>query len=97
VQVHVELSLEEGRARGPAIVEAARKHGISLLIIGQKKQLVTLRLLMIWAAGGRPIGDTAEYCVQNAACMTLAVRRKCRKGGGYLITTKKLKDFWLLA
>ncbi|KAJ3697071.1 hypothetical protein LUZ61_000776 [Rhynchospora tenuis] len=96
-EVHVELSLVEGRERGPTIVEAARKQGISLLVIGQKKRSVTLQLLMIWAAGGKTVGDTAEYCVQNATCMALAVRRKSKKGGGYLITTKRLKDFWLLA
>ncbi|KAJ4790709.1 Adenine nucleotide alpha hydrolases-like superfamily protein [Rhynchospora pubera] len=96
-EVHVELLLVEGRERGPTIVDAARKQGISLLVIGQKKRSVALRLLMIWAAGGKTIGDTAEYCVQNATCMALAVRRKSKKGGGYLITTKRLKDFWLLA
>ncbi|KAJ4756267.1 Adenine nucleotide alpha hydrolases-like superfamily protein [Rhynchospora pubera] len=96
-EVHVELLLVEGRERGPTIVDAARKQGISLLVIGQKKRSVALRLLMIWDAGGKTIGDTAEYCVQNATCMALAVRRKSKKGGGYLITTKRLKDFWLLA
>ncbi|KAK6157814.1 hypothetical protein DH2020_012062 [Rehmannia glutinosa] len=39
----------------------------------------------------------AEYCVQNASCMAIAVRRKSKKVGGYLITTRRQKDFWLLA
>ncbi|KAF3338102.1 Universal stress protein family [Carex littledalei] len=98
-EVHVELSLVEGKERGPAIVEAAKRHGISLLVIGQKKRgSITLRLLKIWTAGGKSIaiGDAAEYCVKNAACMALAVRRKTNQGG-YLITTKRFKDFWLLA
>ncbi|XP_008785636.1 uncharacterized protein LOC103704214 [Phoenix dactylifera] len=95
-EVQVELSLVEGKERGPAIVEEARKQGASLLIMGQKKRSITWRLLMMWA--GNKIGSSiVEYCVQNASCMALAVRRKSRRGGGYLITTKRHKDFWLLA
>ena len=104
-QVRVELSLAEGKDRGPAIVEAARKQGVSLLVVGQKKRSVTWRLLSMWmasvkgAAGGSGGGgaSAADYCVQHAACMALAVRRKSRRGGGYLITTRRQRDFWLLA
>ncbi|XP_023526546.1 uncharacterized protein LOC111790014 [Cucurbita pepo subsp. pepo] len=42
-------------------------------------------------------GGAVEYCIQNASCMAIAVRRKSKKLGGYLITTKRQKDFWLLA
>ena len=102
-QVRVELSLAEGKDRGPAIVEAARKQGVSLLVVGQKKRSVTWRLLSMWmagvrgAAGGGGGASAADYCVQHAACMALAVRRKSRRGGGYLITTRRQRDFWLLA
>ena len=102
-QVRVELSLAEGKDRGPAIVEAARKQGVSLLVVGQKKRSVTWRLLSMWMAGvkgaasGRGGISAADYCVQHAACMALAVRRKSRRGGGYLITTRRQRDFWLLA
>ncbi|PUZ67207.1 hypothetical protein GQ55_3G416100 [Panicum hallii var. hallii] len=104
-EVRVELSLAEGKDRGPAIVEAARKQGVSLLVVGQKKRSVTWRLLSMWmagvkgAAGGSGGGgaSAADYCVQHAACMALAVRRKSRRGGGYLITTRRQRDFWLLA
>ena len=102
-QVCVELSLAEGgKDRGPAIVEAARKQGVSLLVVGQKKRSVTWRLLSMWIAGVKGGGgggytSAADYCVQHAACMALAVRRKSRRGGGYLITTRRQRDFWLLA
>ncbi|XP_068654306.1 universal stress protein PHOS32-like isoform X2 [Aristolochia californica] len=87
----------EGRKKGPTIVEEANKQGISLLVLGQrKKSTMTWRLLMTWARS-KIGGGTVEYCIQNAECMTVAVRRKSRKLGGYLITTKRHKDFWLLA
>ncbi|KAH7660625.1 Adenine nucleotide alpha hydrolases-like protein [Dioscorea alata] len=98
-EVHVELCLVEGKERGPTIVEEAKKQGVSLLVLGQKKRSVTWRLLMMWA-GGRVAGGgggVVEYCIQNASCMTLAVRKKSKRGGGYLITTRRHKDFWLLA
>lgn len=89
-----------GKDKGPAIVEAAKKQEAALLVVGQKKRSVTWRLMLMWAghrgaAGGG--GAVAEYCVQNATCMAIAVRRKSKKLGGYLITTKRQKDFWLLA
>uniref|UniRef100_A0A0D9XZK5 UspA domain-containing protein n=1 Tax=Leersia perrieri TaxID=77586 RepID=A0A0D9XZK5_9ORYZ len=97
-EVHVELLTVEGKERGPIIVEAVRKQGVSLLVMGQKKRSITWRLLVMWMTGGKGgSGSTVEYCVQNAACMTLAVRRKSRRGGGYLITTRRQRDFWLLA
>ncbi|KAL0772937.1 hypothetical protein Bca101_038088 [Brassica carinata] len=38
-----------------------------------------------------------KYCLENASCMTIAVKPKKRKHDGYLITTKHHKNFWLLA
>ncbi|KAK8933886.1 hypothetical protein KSP39_PZI015217 [Platanthera zijinensis] len=97
-EVAVELSMVAGKERGPAIVEEARKQGASLLVLGQKKRSMTWRLLMVWAGAGMATAGVVEYCVHNSSCMTLAVRRKGRRGGaGYLITTRKHKDFWLLA
>ncbi|KAJ8466958.1 hypothetical protein OPV22_029510 [Ensete ventricosum] len=95
-EVQVELCSVEGKERGPTIVEEAGKQGASLLVMGQRKRSTTWRLIMMWA-GNKVGGGTVDYCVQNATCMALAVRRKCRRGGGYLITTKRHKDFWLLA
>ncbi|XP_057777499.1 uncharacterized protein LOC130995984 [Salvia miltiorrhiza] len=99
-EVCVEVEVVEGKEKGPAIVEAARRQEAALLVVGQKKRSVTWRLMLTWA-GGRVVaaagGGVAEYCVQNASCMALAVRRKSKKVGGYLITTKRQKDFWLLA
>ncbi|KAK9934986.1 hypothetical protein M0R45_022105 [Rubus argutus] len=93
----VELGKKE---KGPTIVEEAKKQGVALLVLGQKKRSTTWRLLMMWAGSNRiggGGGGVVEYCIQNANCMAIAVRRKSKKVGGYLITTKRQKDFWLLA
>lgn len=67
--------MAEGKDRGPAIVEAARKQGVSLLVVGQKKRSVKWRLLSMWMAGvkgggggGGGCASVADYCVQHAAC-----------------------------
>ncbi|KAK6931362.1 UspA [Dillenia turbinata] len=95
-EVHVEIAVVEGKERGPIIVEEAKKQEVAMLVLGQKKKSMTWRLLMMWA-GNRVAGGVVEYCIQNASCMAIAVRRKSKKLGGYLITTKRHKDFWLLA
>ncbi|GMI90242.1 hypothetical protein like AT1G69080 [Hibiscus trionum] len=95
-EVEVEVAVVEGKEKGPAIVEEARKQGVALLVLGQKKKSMTWRLIMMWA-GNRIAVGAVEYCIQNATCMAVAVRRKSKKLGGYLITTKRHKDFWLLA
>ncbi|XP_073131257.1 uncharacterized protein [Henckelia pumila] len=96
-EVHIEVAVVEGREKGPTIVAEAKKQGVALMVLGQKKRSVTWRLMSMWAGKRIPAGGLAEYCVQNAGCMALAVRRKSKKLGGYLITTKRQKDFWLLA
>ncbi|GMJ04598.1 hypothetical protein like AT1G69080 [Hibiscus trionum] len=95
-EIEVEVAVVEGKEKGPTIVEEAKKQGAALLVLGQKKKSVTWRLVMMWA-GNRIAGGVVDYCIQNATCMAVAVRRKSRKLGGYLITTKRHKDFWLLA
>ncbi|KAI4386422.1 hypothetical protein MLD38_004354 [Melastoma candidum] len=97
-EVRVETAAVEGKEKGPMIVEEARRRGAELLVLGQKKSTsMSWRLLMMWT--GRRVGGigAVEYCIQNADCMAIAVRRKSKKLGGYMITTKRQKDFWLLA
>ncbi|KAH7528901.1 uncharacterized protein LOC107419131 [Ziziphus jujuba] len=95
--VKVEVALMEGKEKGSIIVEEAKRQKVSLLVLGQKrKQSIWLQLMKIWSRNRRR-KEVVEYCIQNASCMTIAVRRKSRKLGGYLITTKRHKNFWLLA
>lgn len=95
--MQVEIELLQGKEKGPIVVEAAKRTKVSLLVIGQKrKRSIWWSLRMMWTRRSKR-RDVADYCVQNAQCMTIAVRRKNKKFGGYLITTKRHKNFWLLA
>ncbi|KAG5062881.1 hypothetical protein JHK85_004064 [Glycine max] len=82
-EVQIEIAVIEGKEKGPKIVEEAKKQGVALLVLGQKKRSTTWRLLMMWA-GHRVTGGVVEYCIQNAHCMAIAVRRKSKKSGGFL-------------
>ncbi|MCL7049553.1 hypothetical protein MKW94_021336 [Papaver nudicaule] len=95
VQVEVEV-VEATKQKGPTIVQEAKKQGVSLLILGQRKRTITWRLLQLWRRK-RSHSGVVEYCIENANCMAIGVRRKSKKLGGYLITTQHHKDFWILA
>ncbi|XP_015079550.1 uncharacterized protein LOC107023381 [Solanum pennellii] len=94
--VQVEIVMQEGKEKGAVVVEEAKQHKASLLVLGQRKRSIMWRLLRIWTRK-RSRSRVVEYCIQKANCMTIAVRRKSSKYGGYLITTKRHKNFWLLA
>ncbi|KAI3915334.1 hypothetical protein MKX01_035593 [Papaver californicum] len=96
VQVEVEV-VEAAKQNGPAIVQEAKKQGVSLLILGQRKRTITWRLLQLWRRKRSSSSEVVEYCIENANCMAIGVRRKSKKLGGYLITTQHQKDFWILA
>ncbi|KAG7589470.1 UspA [Arabidopsis suecica] len=98
-EVKTEVVVVKGDEKGPTIVKEAREREASLLVLGQKKQHATWRLLMVWASQSRPVTkhDFVEYCINNSPCMAIAVRKRGKKLGGYTLTTKRHKDFWLLA
>eukprot|EP01018_Ginkgo_biloba_P019423 Gb_16580 [translate_table: standard] len=84
-----------GKEKGTTIVYEAKKLSVSLLVLGQLKKTLLWRL---WGGGKkRREGEVVEYCIQNLECMTLAMRKRSNRLGGYLITTKHHKNFWLLA
>ncbi|KAL5748997.1 hypothetical protein ACOSQ2_026294 [Xanthoceras sorbifolium] len=96
--VEVELVMVEGKEKGEIIVKEAKKHKVSLLVLGQRKKSIVWRFMMRrWSSKKKAVEGIVDYCIQNSSCMTIAVRRKSTQIGGYLITTKRHKNFWLLA
>jgi len=96
-QVQVEGVELTGKEKGPVIVDQAKKQKVTLLVLGHRRRPIAWRLLHRWFGRKRSSQSIVDYCIQNADCMTVAVRRKSRRLGGYLITTKRHKNFWLLA
>jgi K+-sensing histidine kinase KdpD len=99
VQVRMEVCVVEAEERAPAVVEAARRHGASLLVLGQRRR--ARWSLGLWPAAKRQCGrmrrriSMVEHCIAHAPCEALGVRR--RSSGGYFVSSKHHKDFWLLA
>ncbi|KAK7330267.1 hypothetical protein VNO77_24456 [Canavalia gladiata] len=94
--VQVNVVMVEREEKGAAIVEEAKLQRVSLLVVGQRKRSMLWCLMRRWVRKGTRTG-VVQYCIHNSPCMTIAVRRKNKKLGGYLITTKRHKNFWLLA
>ncbi|CAN8300284.1 unnamed protein product [Cochlearia groenlandica] len=98
IEVEIRRLEEKDNDKGAKIVEESKKQQVSLLVVGQDKKPPVWRLLKRWAwKRRRGHGGVLKYCLENASCMTIAVKPKNRKLGGYLITTKRHKNFWLLA
>ncbi|XP_010523500.2 PREDICTED: universal stress protein PHOS32-like [Tarenaya hassleriana] len=89
----VEAAAEE---KGKTIVEETKKQGVGVLVMGQRKRQSRWRVIWRWRGTKNGNGGIVEHCIHNTECMAIAVRKKSNNGG-YLITTKRHKDFWLLA
>ncbi|CAA7053616.1 unnamed protein product [Microthlaspi erraticum] len=70
-ELKTEMVVVEGDEKAPTIVKEARERGATLLVLGQKKQHATWRLLMIWTSQARPMNkhNVVEYCINNSPCM----------------------------
>ncbi|CAA7032794.1 unnamed protein product [Microthlaspi erraticum] len=98
--IEVEIRRLEGKdkEKGEKIVEEAKEQQVSLLVVGEEKKPPVWRLMKRWGwKKRRGRAGVLKYCLEKASCMTIAVKPKNRKLGGYLITTKRHKNFWLLA
>ncbi|KAF8089860.1 hypothetical protein N665_0495s0009 [Sinapis alba] len=98
--IEVEIRRLEGKEkeRGEKIVEEAKEQQVTLLVVGEEKKPPVWRVVKRWGwKKRRGRAGVLKYCLEKASCMTIAVKPKNRKLGGYLITTKRHKNFWLLA
>ncbi|KAL5704332.1 hypothetical protein ACHQM5_022775 [Ranunculus cassubicifolius] len=74
------------------VMSQVKKLEVSVLVLGQRKPLSFLNCLC-----GNFKEDFVDQCIKNAECLTLGVRKQSRGMGGYLISSRWQKDFWLLA
>ncbi|GMH21840.1 hypothetical protein Nepgr_023683 [Nepenthes gracilis] len=91
-----EVEVEALVIQGPklaTVLSQVKKLEVSVLVLGQKKpSAITNCLFGISSTEG-----FEEQCINSAECLTVGLRRQSKGMGGYLISTRWQKNFWLLA
>ncbi|KAE8683478.1 NADPH-dependent diflavin oxidoreductase 1-like isoform X1 [Hibiscus syriacus] len=93
-----QVEVETVAIQGPklsTVMSLVKKLGVSVLVLGQKSQSPFLTCL----CGKSNNEEFVEQCITNIDrnCLTIGVRKQSNGVGGYLITTRWLNNFWLLA
>ncbi|KAK4276741.1 hypothetical protein QN277_014854 [Acacia crassicarpa] len=91
-EVEVEALVVEG-PKLSTVTSQVKKLEVSVLVLGQKKP----SLLSNCLCGNSSAEEFVEHCIHNVECLTIGVRKRSQGTGGYLISTKWQKNFWLLA
>ncbi|KAI4375133.1 hypothetical protein MLD38_013039 [Melastoma candidum] len=91
-EVEVEALVIQG-PRMTTVMSQVKKLEVSVLVLGQKRR----SKLIHWLCIGGGWEEFVEECIEGADCLTIGVRKRSRGLGGYLITTRWHKNFWLLA
>ncbi|KAG6520343.1 hypothetical protein ZIOFF_017392 [Zingiber officinale] len=73
------------------VLSQVRKLEASVLVLSQSKPSLCCCLFNTSSE------DFVEQCIDEAQCLTLAVRKQSMGVGGYLVSTKWQNNFWLLA
>ncbi|XP_042513849.1 uncharacterized protein LOC122088598 [Macadamia integrifolia] len=99
VKVHIERVEIDGKDKAFTILMKTRMLSIDILAIGQRRSLSNA-ILGYRLSGGSTKGtkgiDTAEYLIEHSKCTCVGVQKK-GQNGGYLLNSKKHRNFWLLA
>ncbi|KAG6517358.1 hypothetical protein ZIOFF_020743 [Zingiber officinale] len=89
-RVEVEALVMEG-PKLETVLSQVRKLEASVLVLSQSKPSLCCCLFNTSSE------DFVEQCIDEAQCLTLAVRKQSMGVGGYLVSTKWQNNFWLLA
>ncbi|KAL9245548.1 hypothetical protein vseg_019187 [Gypsophila vaccaria] len=91
-----EVEVEAVVVQGPklaTVLSQVKKLEVSVLVLGQKKHSPLLSCF--WGMSNSE--EFVEQCINNAECLTIGVKKQSKGMGGYLISTRWQKNFWLLA
>ncbi|GFY85346.1 adenine nucleotide alpha hydrolases-like superfamily protein [Actinidia rufa] len=91
-----EVEVEALVIQGPklaTVVGQVKKLEVSVLVLGQKKPSALFNCL----CGSSSTEEFVEQCINGVECLTIGVRKQSKGIGGYLISTRWQKNFWLLA
>jgi hypothetical protein len=89
-----EVEVEALVIQGPklsTILSQVKKLEVSVLVLSQYKPSP----FSCWINSSKE--EIVEECINRAECLTLAVRKQSKGIGGYLVSTRWQKNFWLLA
>ncbi|KAJ3707717.1 hypothetical protein LUZ61_011422 [Rhynchospora tenuis] len=89
-----EVEVEALVIQGPklaTILSQVKKLEVSVLVLRQYKPSP----FCCWINSSKE--EFVEECINRAECLTLAVRKQSKGIGGYLVSTRWQKNFWLLA
>uniref|UniRef100_A0A5B7B048 UspA domain-containing protein n=1 Tax=Davidia involucrata TaxID=16924 RepID=A0A5B7B048_DAVIN len=91
-----EVEVEALVIQGPklaTVMSQVKKLEVSVLVLGQK----TSSPLISCLCGTSSTEEFVEQCINTVECLTIGVKKQSRGIGGYLISTRWQKNFWLLA
>uniref|UniRef100_A0A7C8ZRZ3 UspA domain-containing protein n=1 Tax=Opuntia streptacantha TaxID=393608 RepID=A0A7C8ZRZ3_OPUST len=91
-EVEIEAVVIQGPKLG-TVLSQVKKLEVSVLVLGQKKPSPIITCMF----GMSNTEEFVEQCINNAECLTIGVRKQSKGMGGYLISTRWQKNFWLLA
>ncbi|CAJ2644189.1 unnamed protein product [Trifolium pratense] len=95
-----EVEVEALVIQGPklaTVMSQVKKLEASILVLGQKKPSSFFSCLCGSSSSCSSTEEFVEYCINNAECLTIGVRKRSKGNNGYLISTRWQKNFWLLA
>lgn len=91
-----EVEVEALVVQGPklsTVMSQVKKLEVSVLVLSQKKPSPFLSCI----CGTSGSDEFVEQCINGAECLTLGVRKQSKGMGGYLVSSRWQKNFWLLA
>ncbi|RCV28354.1 hypothetical protein SEVIR_5G404300v4 [Setaria viridis] len=92
-----EVEVEALVIQGPklaTVLSQVKKLEASVLVLSQCRPSPYCWLSCLLRSSSE---EFVEQCINQAECLTLAVRKQSKGVGGYLISTRWQKNFWLLA
>ncbi|KAG0478552.1 hypothetical protein HPP92_013271 [Vanilla planifolia] len=87
-----EVEIEGVVVQGPklaTVLSQVQKLEASVLVVSQGKPSP---FCCLWRSSGE---EFVEGCIKRAGCLTLAVKRQSRGIGGYVVSTRWHRNFWL--
>ncbi|KAL0432207.1 UNVERIFIED_CONTAM: hypothetical protein Slati_2555000 [Sesamum latifolium] len=91
-----EVEVEALVIQGPkmaTVMSQVKKLEVSVLVLGQKAPSPLLNCLCLPSS----TEEFVEQCINTLECLTIGVKKQSKGVGGYLISTRWHKNFWLLA